>query len=335
MSTHWGSTRSRFGTAFLAVQLALLLVASSSPAPTAGASGRQALARRISFGAYVDQMVDDPSRLADFENTIRRRTDIASYYRGYGAVFPGPTEWAFADGGTREVLISWDMGPYRYRTWVRGRHDAYLDQVVAAFKAYPYVVHVRPWPEMNGDWQAFQPTRHGSPPRPYGGTYRQFKAAWRYLVTYFRSRDVTNVRWVFNPDAAVYPGTTPVDRIWPGARYVDVLGLDGFNWGAGTPGGAWRPFGGIFRAQYRNLTALNGSLPVWICETGSKEPRVDDGSPVDPDHSKARWITTALGTGSFPRIKALIWFEARKERDWRVESSRGALRAMRSALRQG
>jgi beta-mannanase len=183
---------------------------------------------------------------------------------------------------------------------------------------------------MNGDWQPFQPTRRGD--RPYGGTYHQFVAAWRHVVTYTRHHGGTNIRWVFNPTADTYRQTTPVERIWPGARYVDVLGLDGFNWGADGSQGRWRSFRDIFTDQYHRLTALAPRLPVWVCEFGSKEPLVDDGAPVDPRHSKASWLTDALAARHLPRLRALVYFQADKERDWRVNSSDAALTAFRNGL---
>ena len=189
------------------------------------------LAERVQVGAYVDGMQDDPARLAAWEAEVGGRAEIASYYYGYGDVFPARTERVFSDGGNRKVLLSWDMGPTRFTEWSAGDHDAYLDQIAAAARAYPHEAYVRPWPEMNGDWQTFQPTADGR--RVHGGTYAEFRQAWRYVVTYLRNRGADNLRWVFNPTADTYAETTPVSRIWPGAAYVDVLGLDGFNWGRG------------------------------------------------------------------------------------------------------
>lgn len=290
------------------------------------------LVQRVLFGAYVDGMQADPGALSRFESLVGSRTDVASYYYGFGDVFPGQTELGFADGGRRKVLLSWDMGPSRFSEWTAGAHDDYLDQVVAAARAYPYTFYVRPWPEMNGDWQPFQPTAAGE--RPAGGTYAQFRGAWRHVVTYFRDHGVDNVRWVFNPTADTYRGTTPVAKIWPGAKYVDVLGLDGFNWGASANGLRWRSFRSIFGAQYGRLTDLDRKAPVWICETASKEPRADDGAPADSANDKAAWIRAALGSTAMRRIKAVVWFQAHKERDWRVDSSPGSLRAFRSMLRR-
>ncbi len=321
-------------TALLTLALAVLLAGAMTP-PAGAADGERRAARRlvdrVEFGAYVDQMTHDPARLARFESMVGTSTDIASYYWGYGDIFPGATERSFARGGKRKVLLSWDMGPTRFSEWTGGRHDHYLDQIVAAARAYPWTVYVRPWPEMNGDWQEFQPTASGS--KRYGGTHAEFRAAWRYLVTYFRARGVKNLRWVFNPTADVYAGTTPVRKIWPGARYVDVLGLDGFNWGRDKGWGTWQSFEQIFAAQYRRLTRLHPTAPVWICEVASKEPRRRDGAPRDLARSKARWIADALNTRSFPRLRALVWFQARKERDWRANSSGASLRTMRRLLR--
>lgn len=310
----------------------LLLACVGLPGPAgAGSSpaGRR-LADRVQFGAFVDGMQADPARLTRFEQRLGADVRIASYYYGYGDVFPAATEKAFAAGGRRKVLLSWDMGPTRFTEWSTGRHDHYLDQVAAAARAHPHVVHVRPWPEMNGDWQSFQPTARGE--RPHGGTYGEFKRAWRYVVTYLRTRGATNLRWVFNPTADTYAQTTPVDKIWPGRRYVDVLGLDGFNWGRDASWGRWTSFRRIFRSQYGNLTALHPTAPVWICEVASKEPAVDDGAPADPRRDKAAWVRAMFADTSMPRLRAVVWFHAAKERDWRVDSSPSVLRAVRRVL---
>jgi mannan endo-1,4-beta-mannosidase len=300
------------------------------PAQRGTNTARKILADRVAIGAYVDGMQDEPGRLDSFERMIAAKADIASYYYGFGDVFPAAAERRLSDGGRRKLLLSWDMGPTRFTEWSSGQHDPYLDQIAAAARSYPNKVYVRPWPEMNGDWQTFQPTADGG--RLHGGTYAQFKSAWRYVVTYLRTHGATNLRWVFNPTADTYGETTPVQAIWPGKRYVDVLGLDGFNWGADNLWGRWTSFSAIFRTQYAKLTALHPRAPVWICEVASKEPRVADGAPVDRTRDKAAWVRSMFNHRGMPRIKALIWFHAKKERDWRVNSSPGVVNAFRAAV---
>lgn len=312
----------------MAVAAAALGTAS---APTAtGASGDDTHVRRVLFGAYVDGVADDPARLRRFERLVGRRTRIASRYSGFGAVFPSALDERLAAGGRRKVLISWDPGDTRFSEWADGAHDGYLDGIVAAARDYPYRLYVRPWPEMNGDWSRFQPTASGQ--APSGGTPAEFKAAWRHVVRYVRGHGARNVKWVFNPASDTYPATTPVRSIWPGARFVDVLGIDGFNWGRDDAWGRWLGFRRIFAPMYRRLTELHPSAPVWICEFGSKEPRRRDGSPTDTRHSKRQWLYRAFNFRGLPRIQALVYFHVRKERDWRVTSSRPALRGARHAL---
>jgi hypothetical protein len=315
----------------LALTLAPPSAAEESAAPVGQGTAGARSHHRIEFGAYTKGMQARPARLSSFERKVHSRVGIASYYYGFGDVFPAAAEERFSDEGRRRVLVSWDMGPTRFTEWSGGEHDAYLDQIVEAALAYPRDVYVRPWPEMNGDWQQFQPTPAGE--KAFGGTYAEFREAWRYLVTYSRERGATNLKWVFNPTADTYAETTPVARIWPGEEYVDVLGLDGFNWGRDNDWGRWATFREIFTAQYRKLTRLHATAPVWICEFASKEPMRSDGAPRDPRRSKAAWLVDAFKTAkSMKRIRALIYFNERKERDWRVNSSPAALKAIRGLL---
>jgi hypothetical protein len=281
------------------------------------------------LGAYASDFTGAGSQLSQFESQLGAKVAVASSFRGWGDVFPDPAQLPDSATG-HTLLVSWDLGATadtRFSTFTAHQHDAYLLQEATAARNYGKPLYVRPWPEMNGDWQAFQPTPDGS--RPAGGTYAQFVAAWRYLVTFFRNHGATNVKWVFNPTTDTYAETTPVSRIWPGAGYVDVLGLDGYNWGTGGIF-AWRSFANIYAAQYQNLVALAPTKPVWVCEVGSKEPGEDDGAPVDPAHTKSGWYQDMFAylNTTATRVRAVVLFDTRKERDWRISSSSDALAAV-------
>lgn len=313
--------------ALLALSLfATLVRGGGGPEAVAASAVGVPLMNHVRLGAYVEGMVADPTRLTGYETLLGRKATIASYFYGLGDEFPAAIEKGFSDGGRRDVLLSWDMGATRFTDWSSGKFDKYLHTIATHAKAYPYRVYVRPWPEMNGDWQDFQPTAAGT--KPYGGTPTQFVAAWRHIVTTIRRAGVANLKWVFNPTADTYAETTNVQDIWPGAAYVDVLGLDGYNWGNGGHF-RWRSFEEVFRTQYTRLTRLHARAPVWICEYGSKEPTVDDGAPVDSNHDKGAWTRSMLASTQFPRITTLVAFSANKERDWRLNSSAASLSAWR------
>ena len=72
--------------------------------------------------------------------------------------------------------------------------------------------------EMNGSWYSWG-YGHVAP--------STFVAAWRHIVTLFRSQGAENVTWLWtvNQDR---PGTGPVASWWPGAQYVTWVGIDGY-----------------------------------------------------------------------------------------------------------
>jgi hypothetical protein len=304
----------------------IVVVALTQPA---GAGALTTSRPPVAFGAYAAGFGGSGTQLSQFERLLGTKVAIASSFRGWGDIFPDAAQRADARSD-HTLLVAWDLGTTsatRFSTFPAHRHDAYLAAEAAAARAYGKPLFIRPWAEMNGDWSAFQPTASGR--ARAGGTSAQFIAAWRYLATFFRAHGATNVRWVFNPTTDTYAGTTDVRAIWPGVKYVDVLGLDGYNWGTGGVF-RWRSFAQIYATQYRRLTSLAPSLPLWICEFGSKEPAKNDGAPVDRAHTKSSWYAGLWSfLASAPRVRAVVMFDVRKERDWRVESDPSTVASVR------
>jgi beta-mannanase len=167
--------------------------------------------------------------------------------------------------------------------------------------------------EMNGNWY------------PWGGSVNANSAAayvraWRRLHGIFRDVGARNVRWVWSPYAEDVPATADnvFERYYPGRAYVDVLALDGYNWGSVMPQhGGWRSFDEIFGRAYRRLARL-GPQPIWIAETAS--------APEGGD--KAGWIRKMFASQHrYPRLRAIVWFNVDKERDWRATSPASAAKA--------
>lgn len=204
---------------------------------------------------------------------------------------------------------------YSLRRILSGAHDAYIMSWARGAAAWGRRFYLRFAPEMNGDWRPWSPGVNGN-------TARQYVEVWRKLHSMFRRAGATNVRWVWCP-IVHYAGSTPFEKVFPGDSYVDWIGLDGYNWGSLHPWSGWQSAGEIFSCSYRMAARLS-SKPIMIPEVASTEL----------GGNKARWIERALLEeipSRFPRVKAIVWFDADKETDWRVNSSSASLEAWRRA----
>lgn len=195
---------------------------------------------------------------------------------------------------------------YRLRTITDGRHDAYVRRWARQIAAYGKPVRIRFAQEMNARAYPWAEAANGN----RRGDYVR---AWRHVHGIFERAGATNVRWVWAPVA----GHLRPD-LYPGSDQVDVLGVSGFNGGTILWGKRWRSFADAFGPTLDALHALDPSKPVELAEIASTER----------GGSKAAWIRGLFASlRSRPYVKALIWFNLRKETDWRIQSSRGAERA--------
>jgi hypothetical protein len=185
-----------------------------------------------------------------------------------------------------------------------GDFDAYIKTWAVALRLLGRTVYLRPMHEMNGNWYPWSGTTNGNSPALY-------VAAWRRMHDIFAANDATNVRWVWAPNNVDVPGTAEnrMEAYYPGAGYVDVLGVDGYNWGSTAPEHAgWQTFSQVFSSAYGRLSAL-GSQPVWITEVGA----APEGG------SKPAWVRDMFAKAkTMPRLEAIVWFNENKERDWRA-----------------
>ena len=259
------------------------------------------LRERAQAGLYAPGTALYPERYWALERKLGTRAEIVSGFVDWDYVFGEPRDVALSLKGKRKLLYSWEPhcaqteagiveagGSAReqneecisFRSVIEGKHDEYFERIALSMQKHPGEIYVRPWAEMNAPWSPYKPDSDSS----RAGTREEFKEAWRHLVKFFRTRGINNLRFVFSPDATEDADTVAVASVWPGTEYVDVLGIDGYNWGDGGPLGksSWREFDAIFADMYQRLSALTPTAPVWICEFGSKEPKRDDGTPESP-----------------------------------------------------
>ena len=224
-------------------------------------------------------------------------------------------EQARADGyGARAIdEIRSDQPRYQLSRITRGDFDSYLLSWAQGIKSLGYPVAIRFAHEMNGDWYPWCETVNGNRAGDYVG-------AWRHVHDVFRSAGVTNVTWVWSPNARWDDSTPPLSLLYPGDEYVDWVGISGYY---GT--GDWadyRSFDSIFTDTVDEIRVFT-RRPLVITETGA----------TDDSGRKVEWIEETFR--SLPRHKdiiGLIWFEVDKELDWRVVSSRASAEAFAQAV---
>ncbi|KUI26243.1 endoglucanase [Mycobacterium sp. IS-1496] len=254
---------------------------------------------------------------------VGRHIDLILWYEDLAA--PPPVSGiAKVDAAGAAAVITWE--PWLWRTDVTGagaatvseiaagRHDDHLFAWAAALAVTGTPVYLRFAHEFNGDWYPWTPAR-GTPPEVY-------VAGWRHTHELFRRAGATNVRWMWSPDATS-AGDIPLCAWYPGDDYVDVVGIDGYNWGTTRPWSRWTPPVELFDPAVTEIRALTG-LPMVLAEVGCAE----DGG------DKAEWISALIDwAAAQPDVGAVIWFDHDKETDWRITSTPAATAAMADALR--
>ena len=119
------------------------------------------------------------------------------------------------------------------------------------------------------------------------GTSADFIAAWRKVVTVFRSRGVTNAKWVWTMTSWAYEVTTTDRRSaakwYPGDAYVDYLGADPYNWNLCRGGTTepWKPLAATI-APFLAFGDTHPTKKLALPEFGS-----DEGSSPG---AKAAWL---------------------------------------------
>jgi hypothetical protein len=198
-----------------------------------------------------------------------------------------------------------------------GHFDRYIRYFARNAKAWGSPFFLRFNWEMNGSWFPWGAATNGNEPG-------EFVLAWRHVHRIFEEVGATNVTWVWCPFVG-----TGLEQFYPGDRYVDWTGLDGYNWGPESPVAApWHSFNELFAASYRRLARIAPSKPMMVGEVAS----------TGNDEQKTAWIRemfAALRQG-YPKVHGLIWFnKIDRETDWPIETLPGVSAAFAEGLSRG
>lgn len=319
MSTRKGGRRAA-GSVLLAPLLALaclLDLTSCSP--------MQAGAHPLAWGVFAP---DDGAGSSDLATIAMMAGDQPDYVERFAAIDePVPIEAldGTSTAGMTPILTlePWvpgrgvDQPEYSLARVAAGYHDAALSRWARELASWDRPLLLRLAHEPNGDWYPWSVGSNGNASEDY-------VEAWQHIHALFESASADQVSFVWAPNAP-YAGSSDLAATYPGPRYVDYLGLDGYNWGDGD-GRAWQDPSELFGAGLAQLRQLDGDQPILVTEVASNE-----GAALGTD--KARWIDDLVDYLSREdRVTGFVWFQAVKERDWRFNSTAEAQAAMKDAI---
>ena len=153
--------------------------------------------------------------VARFADAVGTHPDLAGYVSRWAEPFPA--SFARADhrhGATPLVQIE---PPAAIPAITAGDYDTYLRLYAASVRKFGDAVVIGFGNDMN------------DPGRPWAHSHVRpatFIAAWRHIVSLFRRQGADNVSWLWTVPTS-RAGTRPAACWWPGARYVNWVGVDG------------------------------------------------------------------------------------------------------------
>jgi mannan endo-1,4-beta-mannosidase len=257
------------------------------------------------LGVYVPGMPTSAAGLTAFGSETGTRPNVAVYYSGW--LEPFRTHFAQEVTARGAVpLVQIDPEGISLAAITHGRYDSYLTSYAQAVRSLGHPVVISFGHEMNGGWYSWG-KGETSP--------ADFVAAWRHIVDLFRSWGAFNVTWLWTVNSlAGGPGQAAAPAAWwPGASYVNWVGIDGYYYYPR------ETFGTVFGSTISVIRHFTDD-PVLIPETGIA-PTADQAGIIP------QLFAGALSAG----VLGVVYFDAKGYRDWVLDGDPTALAAFGKA----
>ncbi|HEY1641282.1 MAG TPA: glycosyl hydrolase [Streptosporangiaceae bacterium] len=279
----------------------------SKPAPVVASLPRQPASY---LGVFESGAPPDYEPVAQFAQATGKTPNLVGYYSGWAEPFAsGFARRAQAHGVIPYVQI--DPTYASVKGIADGDYDHYLSTYAASVRDYRHPVVIGFGHEMNAPWYAWG-YHHVSP--------ATFIAAWRHLHKLFGHFGALNVTWLWTVNSD-QPGTGPVQNWWPGSRYVDWVGIDGYYYRHSDT------FVSVFGKTINEVRAFT-RRPVLLSETA-----------VGPTAGQFDKISNLFAGMHSYKTLGLVWFDKNQaehgsisQQDWRIEDNAPALTAFKLGL---
>jgi hypothetical protein len=244
---------------------------------------------------------------------------------------------AIRDAG-RTPLVTWEAytptpaatPPDLLRRILAGEYDRYITAWGRALAAWlagrdgasnastgeDRRVLLRPLHEPNGDWYPWAPAANAADPALYARVWRRLhRRLNRELDRAGVARDRLTWIWAVNH---VDVGGVPAESVFPGDDVVDLVGVDGFNWGASRPWSRWTEPEAVFDEMLDRVREVS-TRPVCVPEFGCTSATLDGSVP----QRKGEWLRDAFSYFTDQGLALAAYFDIEKETDWQVFGGSG------------
>ncbi|MGA8994005.1 MAG: glycosyl hydrolase [Nocardioidaceae bacterium] len=281
---------------------------------------------RTLFGFATPRVLALGPGLTDLETAVAHRSDLVGSYQDFTEPIYTDRVRSAVDSG-RTPVVTWEpfyarrplVASYPLAAIAAGRYDAYLrrsaDQAAAVRR--PFII--RFGHEMNGFWYPWGQPRplHPQSVSDPANTPGAYVAAYRHVVEVFRDRGADNVVWMWSPNLTDANLKISLASLYPGDRYVDVVGLSGY---------LEKPtdtFEDRYRPTMAELATIGIGKPVIVAETGAVA-----GADRAP---QLRSLLTAMTAE--PRVVGVVYFsQPDKATNYRLDGDDASLAALRGVL---
>jgi hypothetical protein len=205
---------------------------------------------------------------------------LAEFYVRFGSAFPHQAAAQAVSDGAAPV-IQWNPRTAPIAAIAHGQYDGYLQRFATEAIQFHCRIVLSFAHEMNGTWY------------PWGCQHvsaKLFVAAWRHIVTLMRV--AKNITWMWTTNVVLPGEKCSVGSRWPGAAYVDWVGVDGYL------RRAQDTFGQTFRRTLAIAHRLAHGKPVLLSETG-----------VNPGRSQPRHILAIYQGAAQYHLAGVIYFD--------------------------
>lgn len=281
-------------------------------------------ARSVYLGVFREGAPGNMAYITQFEQQAGKKPAMVMWYQDWAQEFPKEEAQNVVKYGAVPHIVwePWywsEHNKIKLRDITSGKWDGYIRTWAKAVKEFGHPIFLRPAHEFNMEGYPWGIVNNEKDPEAY-------IKAFRHIVDLFRSEGASNAKFVWSPMNYSFPKEAWNDweKAYPGNDYVDWIGFDGYNWGTTQSWSDWQALKYLFRDQVREARRLWPAKPIMIAEFASGEQGGD----------KAAWIKEIpqyLKT-SMRAIDLIIWFDIKKETDWRINSSANSLAAFKQIM---